>query len=62
MALVVDEPADVGGSETGLTPYDHRGVALATCTVLTLRIVAEREDIPLDAVEVSVTHDQGARP
>ncbi|CAN5135771.1 bifunctional alpha/beta hydrolase/OsmC family protein [soil metagenome] len=58
MALVVDEPADVGGTETGLTPYDHLGVALASCTALTLRIVAEREDIPLDAVEVSVTHDK----
>jgi putative redox protein len=58
MELVVDEPKDVGGTETGLTPYDHLSVALASCTALTLRIVAEREDIPLATVEVSVTHDK----
>lgn len=58
LELVVDEPLSAGGTETGLTPYDHLGVALASCTALTLRIVAEREGIPLDAVEVSVTHDK----
>jgi uncharacterized OsmC-like protein/pimeloyl-ACP methyl ester carboxylesterase len=57
-ALVVDEPRDVGGTESGLTPYDHLGVALASCTALTLRMVADREGIPLDAVEVAVTHDK----
>lgn len=58
MHLAVDEPQDVGGTETGLTPYDHLGVALASCTALTIRIVADREDIPLDEVVVSVTHDK----
>ncbi len=58
MTLVVDEPEDLGGTETGLTPYDHLGVALASCTALTLRMVAQREAIPLDTVEVSVTHDK----
>lgn len=56
--LGVDEPAGAGGTETGLTPYDHLGVALASCTALTLRIVAERENIPLAEVTVSVTHDK----
>jgi uncharacterized OsmC-like protein/pimeloyl-ACP methyl ester carboxylesterase len=57
-SLTVDEPSDVGGSETGLRPYDHLGVALASCTALTLRMVADREGIPLETVEVSVTHDR----
>jgi putative redox protein len=53
--LRVDEPADVGGTETGPTPYEHLGVALAACTSMTLRMYADRKQLPLDRVTTTVT-------
>ena len=54
--LKADEPASVGGDETGPTPYDYLAAALASCTTLTLRLYADRKGYPLDAVEAKVTH------
>ena len=54
--LVADEPASVGGTEAGPTPYDYLGMALGACTAMTLRMYADRKDLPLGAVVVDVTH------
>ena len=56
--FAVDEPRAMGGTETGPTPYDHIAAALASCTVLTLRMYADRKDIPLDEVRAEVVHEQ----
>ena len=54
--LAADEPASVGGTETAPTPYDYLGLALASCTSMTIRMYAQRKDLPLDAVRVTVSH------
>ena len=54
--LVADEPAAVGGSGTGPTPYDYLATALATCTTMTLKMYAAHKKLPLDQVTATVTH------
>jgi putative redox protein len=56
--FVLDEPADVGGAGEGPTPYDMLAAALGGCTAMTLQFYAKREKLPLEGVDVSVTHDR----
>jgi len=56
--LVSDEPAAVGGGDAGPTPYDLLLAGLGSCTSMTIRMVATREDIPLEAVSVTLAHDR----
>lgn len=54
--LVADEPASVGGTNEGPTPYDLLAAALAACTGMTLRMYADRKGWPLEEVAVRVEH------
>jgi putative redox protein len=54
--LLADEPVSVGGLDSGPSPYDYLAVALAACTSMTLRIYADRAQLPLPRVTVSVKH------
>ena len=57
-ALTADEPASVGGSDLGPTPYDFLSAALATCTTMTLQMYARHKKLSLDAATVRVVHDK----
>jgi len=56
--FVLDEPADAGGGGEGPTPYDMLASALGGCTAMTLHFYARREKLPLEGVDVKVTHDR----
>jgi len=56
--LRVDEPEEAGGTETGPTPYEYLGAALASCTSMTLRIYADRKGYPLEQATVSVDFER----
>ena len=57
-ALLADEPASMGGIESGPTPYDYLAAGLAACTSMTLRMYADRKQLPLDDVETTVTFER----
>jgi len=56
--LTADEPANVGGLDSGPGPYDLLLAALGACTSMTLRLYAERNKLPLKRVEVRLRHDR----
>ncbi len=53
-AVVADEPLALGGTDLGPTPYEFLLTALATCTVITLRMYADRKQWPLASASVSL--------
>ena len=54
--FLADEPAEVGGADSGPTPYELLSAALAACTSMTLRLYAERKGWALPAFAVEVAH------
>jgi len=56
--LIADEPASAGGTDEGPTPYDFLAAGLGGCTSMTMRVVAKRENIPLEGAEISITSDR----
>src|SRR6187402_1221549 len=52
--LTVDEGPELGGKDAGPSPYDLLVSALGACTVITLRMYAERKQWPVTAVHADV--------
>ncbi len=55
--LVVDEPLDNGGKDSGPTPTELILSGLAACTASTLRMYADRKDWELDRIDVELGID-----
>jgi uncharacterized OsmC-like protein len=54
--LVADEPASVGGTDAGPSPYDLLSAALAACTSMTLKMYASHKKLDLVSATVRVRH------
>ena len=52
--FTIDEPADLGGADRGANPIEHLLAALASCTVITYTVWAEKLGLRLDGVDVAV--------
>lgn len=58
--LMADEPVSVGGLASGPTPYELVAAGLGACTVMTLRLYAEKKGLPLERASVEVRHEKRA--
>lgn len=54
--LLADEPTDVGGLESGPSPYEYLSSALAACTSMTLRMYADFKKLDIGRITVDVNH------
>lgn len=56
--IFADEPASLGGNDTGPSPYELLSAALGACTVMTLRMYADLKKIPLERASVVIEHQK----
>lgn len=56
--LLADEPVSVGGLASGPTPYELVAAGLGACTVMTLRLYADKKSLPMERASVEVRHEK----
>lgn len=55
--ILADEPIPIG-TDTGMAPYELLLAGLGACTAMTLRMYANRKDLPLEKVSVQLSHSR----
>jgi len=53
---LADEPRSVGGNNSGPDPYEHLLAGLGACTAMTLRMYADRKQLPVTHIKVELSH------
>ena len=53
----IDEPAANGGEDEGVTPHDVYDSALGACKAMTVLWYAQRKQIPVEDIQVTVDRD-----
>ena len=56
-AIALDEPAANGGEDLGVGPHDLYDSALGACKALTVLWYAQRKNIPVEDIQVTVERD-----
>jgi putative redox protein len=55
--VIIDEPLENGGRDTGPAATEYLCIALASCTVATLKMYANRKQWKIDSLSVEVEKD-----
>ena len=56
--FIADEPDSIGGDDFGPSPYDFVSAGLAACTVMTLKMYAQRKKWDLQEVYAYITYSK----
>lgn len=59
--LVIDEPLDSGGDDSGPDPQELLAVSLASCTAITMEMYAARKGWEIGHVEIDVQYTPAER-
>ena len=54
--LISDEPEKVGGKDLGPDPYDYLLMSLGSCSVITMRMYADRKEWPVEDIYIELRH------
>jgi len=55
--LIIDEPANLGGTDTGMTPVEALLASLGACQSIVARVYAPKFDVVLDDFRVDIEGD-----
>lgn len=55
---IADEPVDLGGTDTGPTPYELLMAAVASCTCITLSMYCRRKGWDLHSISARYEYDK----
>ncbi|MBF7093206.1 OsmC family protein [Flavobacterium sp. ALJ2] len=58
--LIADEPQEVGGKNLGFSPSELLASALASCTLITLRMYIDRKEWDVTNINISVDFEKNA--
>ncbi len=58
-ALVADEPPELGGADAGPSPFALVLSGLSGCTLITLKMYADRKAMPVTGIEVELRLNAG---
>ncbi len=60
--LTADEPQASGGQDAGPSPYEYLLAGLGACTIMTIRMYAQRHNWPLIRTTVELRHEKVTSP
>jgi putative redox protein len=60
-ALIIDEPTEKGGEDTGPSPQEMLAASLAACTAITMEMYAKRKGWDVGDVEVACDYTPAER-
>jgi len=52
--IYADEPEELGGTDEGMTPGALLLASLGSCTAITIRMYADRKEMPLEGIKIEL--------
>lgn len=56
--LYADEPEDMGGNNSGASPFEYLMASIGTCTAMTLKMYASMKKLTLPEMAIAISHQQ----